>query len=147
MQSFWLPWSSAEEICFTLSLRKLSTTVYLEEYLEPFQTTMTKFSCENSQWLLIIYYFRKKAQSQILTVFYIHIRYGYLLTRISVLRGVNRRNIFLEKSYIKCGEETIPRHFSKKSKLSESLDQQSSVLQLVFVVGQVEGYQYILKLN
>ena len=99
------------------------------------------------QWFLIIYYFRKKAQSQILTVFYIHIRYGYLLTRISVLRGVNRRNIFLEKSYIKCGEETIPRHFSKKSKLSEYLDQQSSVLQLVFVVGQVEGYQYILKLN
>ena len=25
------------------------------------------------------------------------------------------RNIFLEKSYTKCGGETIPRHFSKKS--------------------------------
>ena len=31
------------------------------------------------------------------------------------------RNIFVEKSYIKCGRETIP--FSKKSKLSISLDQ------------------------
>ena len=26
------------------------------------------------------------------------------------------RNIFLENSYTKCGGETIPRHFSKKSK-------------------------------
>ena len=30
----------------------------------------------------------------------------------------NMRNIFLEKSYPKCGTETIPRSFSKKSKLS-----------------------------
>ena len=35
----------------------------------------------------------------------------------------NMRNIFVEKSYIKCGRETIPRPFSKKSKLSISLDQ------------------------
>ena len=34
----------------------------------------------------------------------------------------NMRNIFLEKSYTKCGGETIPRPFSKKSKLSISLD-------------------------
>ena len=32
------------------------------------------------------------------------------------------RNIFLQKSYTKCGGETIPRPFSKKSKLSISLD-------------------------
>ena len=31
--------------------------------------------------------------------------------------------IFLEKSYAKCGRETIPRPFYKKSKLSISLDQ------------------------
>ena len=37
------------------------------------------------------------------------------------------RNIFLEKSYTKCGEKTIPRHFYKKSKLSISLDQQAKV--------------------
>ena len=30
---------------------------------------------------------------------------------------------FLEKSYLKCGRETIPRPFSKKSKLSIFLDQ------------------------
>ena len=33
------------------------------------------------------------------------------------------RNTFLEKSYTKCGRETFPRPFSKKSKLSISLDQ------------------------
>ena len=33
------------------------------------------------------------------------------------------RNIFLEKSYTKCGGETIPRHFSEKLKLSISLEQ------------------------
>ena len=35
----------------------------------------------------------------------------------------NMRNIFVEKSYTKCAGETIPRPFSKKSKLSFSLDQ------------------------
>ena len=35
----------------------------------------------------------------------------------------NVRKIFLEKSYAKCGTETIPRPFSKKSKLNISLDQ------------------------
>ena len=30
----------------------------------------------------------------------------------------NMRNIFLEKSYTKCGEETSPRPFFKKSKWS-----------------------------
>ena len=34
----------------------------------------------------------------------------------------NMRNIFVEKSYIKWGGETIPRPFSEKSKLSISLD-------------------------
>ena len=44
------------------------------------------------------------------------------------------RNIFLEKSYTKCGRKTIPRPFSKKSKF-------------VFIVNQVKGYQNILKLS
>ena len=35
----------------------------------------------------------------------------------------NIRNIFLEKSYPKCAGETSPKCFSKKSKLSISLDQ------------------------
>ena len=35
----------------------------------------------------------------------------------------NMRNDFLKKSYAKRGEETIPRPFYKKSKLSSSLDQ------------------------
>ena len=35
----------------------------------------------------------------------------------------NMRNIFLEKSYAKCGGETSSRPFSEKLKLSISLDQ------------------------
>ena len=35
----------------------------------------------------------------------------------------NMRNIFLEKSYIKCDGETSTRPFSEKLKLSISLDQ------------------------
>ena len=35
----------------------------------------------------------------------------------------NMRNIFVEKSYTRCGGETISRPFSKNSKLSISLDQ------------------------
>ena len=33
------------------------------------------------------------------------------------------RNIFLEKSYTRCGGKTIPRLFSKKSNFSISLNQ------------------------
>ena len=40
----------------------------------------------------------------------------------------NMTNIFLEKSFTKCGRETIPRPLSKKSKFSISLDQQTKVL-------------------
>ena len=35
----------------------------------------------------------------------------------------NMRNIFLKKSYTKCGAEIFLRHFSEKTKLSISLDQ------------------------
>ena len=40
----------------------------------------------------------------------------------------NMRNIFLKKSFTKCGGETITRPYPKKSKLSISLDEQSKVL-------------------
>ena len=50
------------------------------------------------------------------------------------------RNIFLEESYIKCGGETTPRPFFKKSKLSISLDQcaKAFVITFVIIVYQVE---------
>ena len=38
------------------------------------------------------------------------------------------RNVFLKKLYTECRGETISRPFSKKAKLSISLDQQSKVL-------------------
>ena len=47
----------------------------------------------------------------------------------------NLKNIFLKKSYTKCGEgETIPRPFSKKLKLRISLDQYSRVLYILFLL-------------
>ena len=44
----------------------------------------------------------------------------------------NFRNILFEKLYTKRGGETIPGPFSKKSKLSISLDQYSKVLCILF---------------
>ena len=46
----------------------------------------------------------------------------------------NMRKVFLEKSYIKCGGETILRLFFKKSELIISLDQQSNVLYSLFLL-------------
>ena len=76
----------------------------------------------------------------------------YILTNISRSKGnqamkfsqlieYNMKNIFLEKSYTKCSGETISRPFSKKSKLSISLDKYSKAF--VFI----EDYRNILKLS
>ena len=43
------------------------------------------------------------------------------------LIGRNMRNIFLGKSYTKCGVETSPRPFSEKLKFSISLGQSLSL--------------------
>ena len=45
----------------------------------------------------------------------------------------NLRNIFVEKSYTKCGGEAIFTHFSKKSKLRLSLNQWSKFLCNLFI--------------
>ena len=47
---------------------------------------------------------------------------------------------FLEKSYIKSVGETVPRPFSKKSKLNISLDQVVNTLKFIFIVCQVQNY-------
>ena len=48
---------------------------------------------------------------------------GNQAMRFGQLIEYNMRNIFLDTSSTKYGGETIPRPFSKKSKLSTSLDQ------------------------
>ena len=53
-------------------------------------------------------------------------------TKFPEIPKYNLRKIFLEKSYTKCGGETISRPFSKKSKLSISLDQYFQVLYILF---------------
>ena len=45
----------------------------------------------------------------------------------------NMGNIFLEKSYTKCGGETISRPFSKKSKFCISLDEEFQSLYSQFL--------------
>ena len=45
----------------------------------------------------------------------------------------NMRNIFLEKSYTKCGRETTPITFPKESESSISPDQYSKVLYILFL--------------
>ena len=58
------------------------------------------------------------------------------------------RNIFLEKSYTKCGRDASLRPFHKKSKLSVSLDQQPEMLlSLVLLYVLAEIRKNILKLS
>ena len=54
-------------------------------------------------------------------------KFGQLIER-------NMRNIFLERSYSKCGGETSPRPFSKKLKLTIYLDQWSKVSYSLFLL-------------
>ena len=48
--------------------------------------------------------------------------FHFILEIFTFLRECNTRTIFLEKSYTKCGGETSPRPFYKKSKLNISPD-------------------------
>ena len=50
-------------------------------------------------------------------------RKGNQRMKFGQLIDYKMRNIFLEKSYTKCGGETSPRPFSEKLQLSISLDQ------------------------
>ena len=63
--------------------------------------------------------------------------------KIGQLIEYNMRNIFLENSYTKCGRETAPRPFPKKSKLTKSMDQYSKVsytlFQLLFKLRTIES--------
>ena len=52
-------------------------------------------------------------------------------TKFGQIIKYNRRNIFVEKPYTKYGAETIPRPFSKKSKLRISQDQCSKGLYIL----------------
>ena len=54
--------------------------------------------------------------------------------KLGQLIECNMGNIFLEKSYTKCGGETSPRPFSEKLKLTISLDQWPKVLFSFFLL-------------
>ena len=54
--------------------------------------------------------------------------------KLGQLINDNMRNIFLEKSYARCGGETSPRPFPERFKLSVSMEQQSKVLYSLFLL-------------
>ena len=58
---------------------------------------------------------------------------GIQMIKFGKLKVCNMGHIFLEKSYTKCGRETTPRPFSKKSKLNISRGQQCKVLYNLFL--------------
>ena len=59
---------------------------------------------------------------------------GNQTMKFGQLKEYNMINIPLDKSYTKCGGETIPKPFSEKSKLSRSLDQYSEVSYSLFLL-------------
>ena len=79
---------------------------------------------------LISKFMTSQAGQQIITI---HILSNILTSKgnqtmaFGQLIEYNTINIFLEKSYRKCGGEVSPRPFYKKSKLDLSLDQQSEM--------------------
>ena len=54
--------------------------------------------------------------------------------KIGQLIEYNMRNIFVEKTYAKCGIQAIPRLLSKTSKLSISLDRQGKALTSLLIL-------------
>ena len=74
---------------------------------------------------------KSQAGQQIITIHILPDIYrskGNQTIKLGQLIEYNMKNIFLVKSYTKCGEEASPKPFYKKSKLSLSLDQQSKML-------------------
>ena len=59
---------------------------------------------------------------------------GSQTMKFGQLLEYNTRNNFLEKSYMKCDGESIPRSFYKNSKFSISLDQKFQVLCSLFLL-------------
>ena len=64
------------------------------------------------QQIIVIHILRNTSRSK-----------GNQTMKFGQLTECNTRNIFLEKSFTKCGGETSPRPFSEKLKLTISLDQ------------------------
>ena len=76
----------------------------------------------------------KKQLYIIHTLPYISRSKGNQVMKFRKLIQCNMRKIFLEKSFTKYGQETSPRPFSDKLKLSMSPDQYSKVLYWLFLL-------------
>ena len=67
---------------------------------------------------------------------------GNQIKKFGQLIEYNMRNIFLERSYTKCGGEIFPRPFSENQNWGYK-----KFIQFIFIVCQVEGYRIILEIN
>ena len=72
---------------------------------------------------------------------------GYQTMKFGLLIGYNMRNIFLEKSYTKCGGEAIPRPFSKNQNWAFLWINSLKFYTVVFTAWRVESYRNILKIR
>ena len=75
-------------------------------------------------------------------------RKGKETIKIDQLIEFNMRNLFLEKSYKKCGGQTYSRYFSKESKFKISQNQNFEIsYSFLFLCIRFEDYQNILRLR
>ena len=96
-------------------------------------------------------FMRSRTEKQIITI---HILRNILRSKGNKTREFgqlieyNTRNTFFEKLYTKCGGKPSPSPFYWKPKLSISLDQQSEILNNLFLLYVlVKDYRNILKLR
>ena len=68
-------------------------------------------------------------------------------TKLGQLREYSMKNIFLEKPYTKCDEETSPRTFSEKQKLRIPESTVEIFIRFVLLHLLVDDYHNVLKLS
>ena len=98
---------------------------------------ISKFMSQTGQQTITTYILRNISRNE-----------GSQTMKFGLLIEYSKRNIFLEKSYRKCGGKASPRPFYKKSKLSITLNKQSEMLQrLILLNVLMEVCENILKLK
>ena len=85
--------------------------MYQNDLIKKIMLVLNFMTLQRNQQTIVIYILSNLSRSK-----------GNQTMKFGPLIECNMRNIFLEKSYIKCDGETSPRPFSEKLKLSISLD-------------------------
>ena len=135
-----------------LFLFQLKSSSRFNKYLNfrPNFLVMQKNGLIRKLWLISKFMMSQTGQQTITTYILQNISRseGSQTMKFGLLIEYSMRNIFLEKSYRKCGGKASPRPFYKKSKLSITLNKQSEMLQrLILLNVLMEVYENILKLK